>query len=66
VEDYNAPEGYQMVLRQLGEEALLIVHTFYNGANPPVDSILKEWNIIKEFGSSLDGDFRAKAYILNK
>lgn len=66
VEDYNAPVGYQMVLRELSKEALLIVHTFENGANPPVENLLKDWNIKKEFGCSLDGDFRAKAYILEK
>ncbi len=66
VEDYNDPEGYQVVLRETGNEALLIVHTFKNGANPICENILKEWEIKKEFGSSLDGDFRAKAFLLTK
>ena len=66
VEDYNDPEGYQIVLRELDYEALLIVHTFKNGANPPYKDILKNWNIKKEFGSNLDADFQAKAYLLEK
>lgn len=65
-EDYNDPEGYQLVLRELGKEALLIVHTFKNGANPPCDSVLSDWNIKKEFGSEPDGDFRAKAFLLER
>ena len=65
-EDYNDPEGYQLVLRELGGEALLVVHTFKNGANPFIERILDGWNICKEFGSSLDGDFRAKAFLLEK
>jgi alpha-galactosidase len=65
-EDYFAPSGYQIVLRELDNEALLIVHTFQDGANPPVDEVLQGWKIKREFGSSLDGDFRAKAYILEK
>ena len=66
VEDYNAPEGSQVVLRELGETALLIVHTFKNGANPPYEDILANWNVEKEFGSSLDGEFRAKAFLLRR
>lgn len=66
VQNYNDPEGYQFVLRELGDEALLIVHTFKNGANPSFERILDGWNICKEFGSSLDGDFRARAFCLEK
>ena len=66
VEDYNDPEGYQIVLRELDDEALLIVHIFRNGANPHYKDILKNWNIKKEFGSNLDADFQAKAYLLEK
>ena len=65
-EDYNEPEGYQIVLRELGEEALLIVHTFKNGANPNLEHIFSDWKIKQEFGSSLEGDFRAKAFLLKK
>ncbi len=65
-EDYNAPEGYQIVLRELEGEALLIVHTFQNGANPPYEKILENWEIKEDFGSSLQGDFRAKAFLLRR
>lgn len=64
--DYTDPRGYQIVLRTLGDEALLIVHTFKDGANPPVDAILKDYHIVEAFGSALDGDFRGKAYLLRR
>ena len=66
VKDYNDPEGYQIVLRQTENEAILIVHTFKNGANPPVEKHFENWKIQKEFGSSLDGDFRGRCYYLRK
>lgn len=66
VEDYNDPEGYQIVLRKHEDKALMIVHTFKNGANPPVNKYLDGWKIEKEFGSSIDSDFRGKAYLLKK
>ena len=66
VEDYNDPVGYQIVLRELADTALLIVHTFKDGANAPYDKVLSEWKVEKEFGSDLDGDFRAKAFLLRK
>ena len=66
VEDYNLPEGYQIVLRELNNEALLVVHTFKNGANPPINKVLNEWSVKREFGSLLDGEFKAKVYWLKK
>ena len=66
VEDYNKPEGYQMVLREKEDMALLIVHTFQNGANPPYERLLRGRYVEKEFGSKLDGDFRAKAFLVRK
>ena len=66
VKDYNDPEGYQIVLRQTENEAILIVHTFKNGANPPVEKHFENWKIQKEFGSSLDGNFRGRCYYLRK
>lgn len=66
VEDYNDPAGYQVVLRELEDKALLIVHTFKGGANPPYEKCLLGWKINKEFGSDLSGDFRAKAFLLTK
>lgn len=65
-ENYNEPEGYQIVLRELENESLLIVHTFKNGANPPIEKHLSNRTVIKEFGCDLDGDFRAKAFLLHK
>lgn len=64
--DYSDPCGYQAVLREYGDEALLIVHTFKNGANPPIEDQLIGYNIVKIFGSDLDGDFRGRAYLLKK
>ena len=64
--DYSDPCGYQAVLREYGDEALLIVHTFKNSANPPIEDLLIGYNIVKIFGSDLDGDFRGRAYLLKK
>ncbi len=66
VKDYSRPEGYQLVLRELGDEALFIVHTFDSGANPPIDAVLDRYIITDSFGSELDGDYRGKAFILKK
>ena len=66
VKDYYKPQGYQIVLRELGDEALMIVHTFENGANPPVEKYLGGWQIAEKFGSDLNADFRGCAYILRK
>ena len=65
-EDYNDPQGYQIVLREYENQALMIVHTFKNGANPPYEKILENWVVEKDFGSDLDDDFRAKAFLLKK
>jgi len=65
-EDYNNPVGYQAVLRELGDMELFIIHTFKDGANPPIERFLKDKQVIKTFGSELDGDFRGKAFLLKK
>ena len=65
-EDYNDPHGYQIVLREYENNALMTVHTFKDGANPPYEKVLENWTVKKEFGSSLDNDFRAKAFLLKK
>ena len=62
--DYNNPTGYQAVLRKYDNKALLIIHTFKNGANPPIDKYLNSWNIADSFGSELDSDYRGKAFLL--
>ncbi len=58
VQDYSRPKGYQIVRRTLGDEALLIVHTFEGGANPPVSEWMAGYKVIKRFGSPLDGELR--------
>ena len=64
--DYNNLTGYQAVLREYGDEALLVVHTFENGSNPDIEQYLSGYNIIDTFGSELDGDFRGKAFFLRR
>lgn len=64
--DYNHPTGYQAVMRECDDRALLVVHTFENGANPPLEKYLAGWTIIDEFGSTLDKDFQGKAFMLEK
>ena len=64
--DYNNLTGYQAVLREYGDEALLVIHTFENGSNPDIDQYLSGYNIIDTFGSELDGDFRGKAFFLRR
>ena len=58
VKDYARAEGYQAVRRVLGDEMMLVIHTFENGANPPVNRLMDGWSEITRFGSALDGDFR--------
>lgn len=65
-QDYNEPKGYQIVKREYNNKTLLIVHTFENGANPPIENYLKGFKVIDEFGSQLNADFRGKAYLLSK
>ena len=66
VKDYYRPQGYQIVMRELDNEALLIVHTFENGANPPVEKFIDGWSVSEKFGSDPDGDFRGCVYHLKK
>lgn len=65
-DDYTAPKGYQAVLREYEDKALLVVHTFEDGRNPPIEKYLKGYTVTEEFGSSLDGDFRGCALLLYK
>ncbi len=66
VKDYLNPKGWQIVLREFGDQALLIVHTFEDGAKPPVDEVLRAFKIKETFGSELDGDFRGKVFWLER
>lgn len=63
---YLNPCGYQAVLREYSDKALLIVHTFKNGANPPIEDLFKNYHITDSFGSSLEKDFRGKVFLLEK
>lgn len=51
-------DGILCVRRTLGDEALLVVHTFESGANPPVSAWTQGYREIKRFGSPLDGELR--------
>ena len=73
VRDYLNPKGWQIVLREFEDEALLIVHTFENAGEVPIDDVLstvsttgKSFKIKETFGSELDGDFRGKVFWLSK
>lgn len=66
VKDYSNTVGYQAVLRELDDKALLIVHTFENGANPNIDELLANYSIIDTYGSEINADYRGKAFLLNK
>lgn len=63
---YAHPEGYQIVRRTLGKEALLIVHTFENGGNPPIDQYLEGYDVLDTLGSDLKGGFQGRVYWLSK
>ena len=66
VKDYLNPKGWQLVLREYKNEALLIVHTFEAAGDVPIQKILKDFKIKEIFGSELDGDFRGKVFWLEK
>ncbi len=66
VRDYSRPEGYQIVRRVLGEEALLVVHTFEKGANPPVAPHLSGFEVVRRLGSDTDADFRGQVILARK
>ncbi|MBR6020371.1 MAG: alpha-galactosidase [Lachnospiraceae bacterium] len=64
VTDYSNAVGYQAVLRTLGDEELLVVHTFAGGANPPIEDLLEGRTVVASYGSALDEDLRGAAYLL--
>ncbi len=71
VKDYLNPEGWQIVLREYGNEALLIVHTFENAdvqadVSKVLSELLSNWKLKETFGSELDGDFRGKVFWLSR
>lgn len=66
VKDYSDTNGYQAVMRECDDKALFIVHTFKDGKNPSIDDIIGDYKIIDTFGSELNDDYRAKAFLLQK
>ncbi|MCR5557083.1 MAG: alpha-galactosidase [Butyrivibrio sp.] len=64
--EYQNPKGYQIVRRSLGDEELLVVHTFEGGANPPIERFLEGREVVEAFGSELDGDFRGRVIHVRK
>lgn len=63
---YEHPEGWQGVLRVWKDQALLVVHTFQNGANPPVAKWMEGYRVLETYGDDLDGDFQAAVFVLQK
>ena len=63
---YAHPEGCQIVRRTLGDEALLIVHTFEKGGDPPIAEYLDGYEVLDALGSNLDGDFQGRVYWLRR
>jgi alpha-galactosidase len=66
VKNYYKPVGFQAVLREYKNEALLIVHTFENAEKVDIDKYIGDYRVKEAFGSELDGDFRGRAYLLEK
>lgn len=62
VKSYNKPQGEQIVIRQLGDRLLVIVHKFENSKEINL-GFLKDCEIVQEYGE-LDDDFSAKAWLL--
>lgn len=63
---YDDLTGWQGVLRVCGDKALLVVHTFKNGAHPPVSEWTKGYTVIRHYGDELNEDFQAAVYFLEK
>ncbi|MDR0405845.1 MAG: hypothetical protein LBH54_03500, partial [Clostridiales bacterium] len=65
VESYNAPVGFQGVLRKNGNRALLVVHTFAQPCTPSLE-VLERYTVAEEYGANLTAEFQAKAFLLVK
>ncbi|MGB8452544.1 MAG: glycoside hydrolase family 36 protein [Anaerocolumna sp.] len=63
VKSYNRPQGEQVIIRVLENKSLVIVHRFENSKEINLD-FLKDYKIMREYGN-LNGDFSAKAWLLN-
>ena len=66
VKDYSKAEGYQAVLRTIGDEALLLVHTFAGGADPDISDLLAGYEIADRYGSEISEDNRGLAMLLHR
>ena len=58
---YNAPQGSQLVLRELGKKGLAVFHRFENSENMD-HSRLEGKKILEIFGNAYQ-DFTAEAWI---
>ena len=59
---YNNPQGEQLVVREFCKKQLVVAHRFENSKEISLD-FLQNKKIIKEYGS-IDGDFTAKAWLI--
>lgn len=64
VTSYNKPQGNQMVIRQLDNKSLVIIHRFENSKEVNLD-FLKNYEIITEYGI-IESDFSAKAWLIRQ
>ena len=60
VRDYSRPVGYQAVRRVLGDEALVVAHTFGGNDAPAMERLMEGYREVQRFGSALDGEFRGQ------
>lgn len=70
--DYNNLTEYQAVLREYGDEALLVVHTFEKCSENSIDcelnlnKYLSGYKIVSTFGSELDGEWKGRSFYLKR
>ncbi len=64
IESYNRPQGWQLVIRELGNRKLVIAHRF-EASSPVPDDFLVDSEVVREYGDC-SGDFTAKAWLLKK
>ena len=70
--DYNNLTGYQAVLREYRDEALLVVHTFEKcnedgmDCEPYLNRYLSGYKIVSTFGSELDGEWKGRSFYLKR
>jgi alpha-galactosidase len=62
IKSYNHPTGEQVVIRDYGNQRLVVAHRFAD-SKPIPQEILHDCRIIESYGKA-DGDFTAQAWIL--